>query len=214
MKTKILSISAVVFGLLLLSIHHLGYSFGDDLFRWAGIPPWTDIGSKTGLHLPVVAAIVLLIFGIRGIVRIYQPVYPKILSRTLLTCAAFIFIFPFLSAQTLYLLKYNSTGISSVDYSTKDSRCSYQSEGKKVKAMCSLNIYNYGKEERINIRPLDIDSYTPVVYEPQSVSVSPRSQTLLGTVFYGELQEGSGVQGWSSAIGVEIEVGGVTKRYE
>ncbi|WP_052759672.1 hypothetical protein [Paenibacillus sp. DMB20] len=93
MKTKILSISAVVFGLLLLSIHHLGYSFGDDLFRWAGIPPWTDIGRKTGLHLPVVAAMVLLIFGIRGIVKIYKPVYPKILSRTLLVCAVFIFYF-------------------------------------------------------------------------------------------------------------------------
>lgn len=79
--------SAVVFGLLLLSFHHLGYSFGDDLFRWAGIPPWTDIGRKTGLHLLVVAAMVLLIFGIRGIVKIYKPVYPKILSRTLLACA-------------------------------------------------------------------------------------------------------------------------------
>ena len=36
LKGKILSIATIIVGLLFISYQHLGYSLGDDLFRWAG----------------------------------------------------------------------------------------------------------------------------------------------------------------------------------
>lgn len=208
-------ISAVVLGLLLLSNHHLGYAFGDDLFRWIGIPPWTD-GKSTGLHLPVVLALLLLIFGVVGVSRVYRPRYPKIMSRLIIGCIVFIMIFPFITENLLFLTKYNSTGVSSVAFSKKDSQCKYETEDKTVEIECQLNLYNYGKEHSITIRPLLDDGVMQFEIEPQTIFLVPRAQSNQSWVFYGKImnRDISSAGGWGNDIGVEIEIDGVKKRFE
>lgn len=213
LKRKIMYISAVVLGLLLLSVHHLGYSFGDDLFRWIGISPWTDV-RNTGLHLPVILGFLLLFLGVCNVAIIYRPRYPKIMSRLIIGCIAFIMIFPFITEKLFFLTYFNSTGTSSVVYSKKDSQCNYSDEGKKVKAVCKLNIYNYGKLDNVSIRPIMEQMPLKTEFEYKEIPLIPRTQRLVNEVFYGDLQEVTDFSGWSSDIDVEIEVNGVTKRFE
>ncbi|UNK18646.1 hypothetical protein MNQ98_00940 [Paenibacillus sp. N3/727] len=209
-------ISAVVLGLLLLSFHHLGYSLGDDLFRWIGISPWTD-GKSRGLHLPVLFGFLLLIFGVVGVSRIYQSRYPKIMSRLIIGCVAFIMIFPFITENLFFLTKFNSTGVSSVAFSKKDSQCNYRmEEDRTVKIECQLNLYNYGKEQMITIRPLLDDEFMQFEIEPQAISLTPHTQSNQSVDFYGKImnRDISSAGGWQNGIGVEIEKDGVKKRFE
>lgn len=213
LKHKIIFISAVVLGLLLISVHHLGYSFGDDIFRWLGIPPWTR-KNNMGLHLSTILGLLLSIIGIIGTASIYRPRYPKIMSRLIIGCIAFIMIFPFITEKLFSLTYFNSTGTSSVVYSKKDSQCNYSDEGKKVKAVCKLNIYNYGKLDNVSIRPIVEQMPLKTEFEYKEIPLIPRTQRLVNEVFYGDLKEVTDFSGWSSDIDVEIEVKGVTKRFE
>ncbi|SMF92447.1 hypothetical protein SAMN05661091_5828 [Paenibacillus uliginis N3/975] len=193
----------------------MGYSFGDDLFRWIGISPWTD-GKSRGLHLPVLFGFLLLIFGVVGASRIYQSRYPKIMSRLIIGCVAFIMIFPFITENLFFLTKFNSTGVSSVAFSKKDSQCNYETEDKTVKIKCQLNLYNYGKEHSITIRPLLDDGFMQFEIEPQTISLVPHNQSNRSMVFYGKImnRDISSAGGWRNSVGVEIEKDGVKKRFE
>lgn len=205
--------SAAIIGLVLLPVNHLGNSVGDDLFRWIGISPWTK-GDRYGAHLPVILGFVLLIFGTIGVVNIYRPRYPKIMSRLMLGYIAIMLVFPFVTEQLFFLTKFNSTSISSVAYSKKESQCNYSTEGKQVKAVCKLNIYNYGKLEQATIRPIMNGWSVPTEFKPKVVTLRPQSQTFLNEVFYGEQVEDTEHQGSGSGIGLEIEVNGYKKKFE
>lgn len=215
MKSKVIYISAVVLGILLLVVNHMGRSVGDDLFRWIGISPWIQEG-RYGFHLPVILGFTFLIIGTIGVANIYRPRYPKIMSRLLLGYIAFIFIFPFITEQLFFLIKYNSTGVSSVAFSKKDSECRYTTEENsvKVKAVCKINIYNYGKQKQATILPALDPEFSPIQFEPKLVSLIPRSQEIKNEVFYGEAMDGSTSEGLVKEIGLEIEVDGHKKKYE
>ncbi|MFC7679203.1 hypothetical protein [Paenibacillus sp. GCM10028914] len=213
LKSKIIFISAAILGLMLLPINHLGNSLGDDLFRWIGVSPWTK-ENNNGLHLPVVIGFILLIFGSIGVANIYKPRYPKISSRLLIGYIVFIYIFPFLTEQIFFLTKFNSSGISSVAFSKKDSECNYSPENEQVKAVCTLNIYNYGKQKSVTIRPIINPMYSQVEFKPKEVSLTPRSQRIVNVVFYGDPLDESSSQGWVKEIGAEIEVNGDRKTYK
>jgi beta-fructofuranosidase len=59
----------IVIGLLLISNTHLGYSFGDSIFRAAGIPPRTNTEYDSGLHLSVMAGLLILVVGYIGLLH-------------------------------------------------------------------------------------------------------------------------------------------------
>jgi len=216
MNRRILSILAVVTGLLLLSVHHLGHSFGDDLFRWAGIAPWTNPEANSGAHLPAIVGIILLVLGIVGVSHLYRERDPKVKSRVILGCIAFMMVFPFASEGGMFLLKSNASGLSSVSYAKKDSRCSYRTEDGKVLAECWLNIYNYGKEQQVTIRPLDTQVGDSVIaYESKSVTVQPRRQNRAFVVFEGDAKPAlDSYHGMRQEPGMEIEVGGRSKQIQ
>lgn len=213
LKIKIVFISAAIVGIILLPVHHLGNSVGDDLFHLMGISPWTDRG-KYGLHLPVILGFTLLFIGCIGVSKLYRSRYPKIGSRLLIGIIAYFLVFPYITEQMSFLTKFNSTGISSVAYSKKDSSCNFTAEGKQVKAVCKLNIYNYGKLEQVTIRPIVNDWSNPTEFEPKVATLHPRSQTFLNEVFYGEQVEDTSRQSWGSGIGLEIQVNGYRKKFE
>lgn len=77
MGKRVLFIVMVVVGLLLIVNNHLHYTPGDYLFQWIGVPPWTK-GHNTGVHLPVVIGLFLLLIGGIGTIRVYRHKYPKI----------------------------------------------------------------------------------------------------------------------------------------
>lgn len=202
-------------GLLFISNQHLGYSFGDDLFRWAGISPWTKEGNY-GLHLPVITGLILLMVGILRVVRMYRSRYPKIMSRVMIGCVAWIVIFPFISEFVMYVVNYNSSGISSVAYIKKDSKCDYRTENEAILARCQIQIYSYGTEQQVTVRPLSLDIGGKMVdFEPKVVTVRPRGVVQVEETFEGFLDQPDpsySMSGGTNEPGIELIVDGRSKQ--
>ncbi|ACX62475.1 hypothetical protein MHI43_00940 [Paenibacillus sp. FSL H8-0457] len=215
LKGKILSISAIILGLLFISNQHLGYSFGDDLFRWAGISPWTKQGNY-GLHLPVIAGLILLTIGILRVTSIYRPLYPKIMSRVMIGCIAWIVVFPFVSESVMFVANFNSSGISTVAYSKKDSNCEYRTENEVILARCQIQIYSYGTERQVTVRPLSVDVGGRVIdFEPKVVPVRPRGRIEIRETFDGFLDQPDpsySMSGGTNKPGIELIVDGRSKQ--
>ncbi|MEK4975772.1 hypothetical protein [Bacillus sp. FSL K6-6540] len=215
LKGKILSISAIILGLLFISNQHLGYSFGDDLFRWAGISPWTKKGNY-GLHLPVIAGLILLTIGILRVTSIYRPLYPKIMSRVMIGCVAWIVVFPFVSESVMFVANFNSSGISTVAYSKKDSNCEYRTENEVILARCQIQIYSYGTERQVTVRPLSVDVGGRVIdFEPKVVPVRPRGRIEIRETFDGFLDQPDpsySMSGGTNKPGIELIVDGRSKQ--
>jgi hypothetical protein len=217
LKGKILSISAIILGLLFISNQHLGYSFGDDLFRWAGISPWTKQGNL-GFHLPVIAGLILLTIGILRVTSIYRPLYPKIMSRVMIGCVAWIVVFPFVSESVMFVANFNSSGISSVAYTKKDSKCDYRTENEAILARCQIQIYSYGTERQVTVRPLSIDIGGKAIdFEPKVVTVRPRGRIEIRETFEGFLDQPDpsySMSGGTNEPGIELIVDGRSKQVE
>lgn len=215
LKGKILSISAIILGLLFISNQHLGYSFGDDLFRWAGISPWTKQGNY-GLHQPVIAGLILLTIGILRVTSIYRPLYPKIMSRVMIGCIAWIVVFPFVSESVMFVANFNSSGISTVAYSKKDSNCEYRTENEVILARCQIQIYSYGTERQVTVRPLSVDVGGRVIdFEPKVVPVRPRGRIEIRETFDGFLDQPDpsySMSGGTNKPGIELIVDGRSKQ--
>ncbi|PAK48153.1 hypothetical protein [Paenibacillus sp. 7541] len=183
MKAKMLCVTALILGLLFISVHHLGYPLGYDLFTGVGIPPLITAGNTT-YHLSTIIGSLLLIIGVYGTARLFEARYPKIMSRLIIGCIAYILVFPWVSGQIVSLVKYNTSGISSVAYSTKDSECRFQTIESRLVADCMLNIYNYGNEHQITIRPVDIGfGREHVTLEPKEITVEPHRRSLVPVRF-------------------------------
>ncbi|MFC4809625.1 hypothetical protein [Paenibacillus sp. GCM10023250] len=215
LRKEVLFFALIVIGLLLVSQTHLGYSFGDSIFRALGIPPWTRADYESGLHLAVVTGLVFIIAGYIGAVRFYQSRYAKIRSRIILGCIAFVLLFPSVTEKAMMLLNYHSVSVSSVAYSKKNSQCSFRSEDAKMKANCTVTLINYGKEKTVTVKPYLIRSAASakVMFEPMTITLPPHRKVGVSTVFNGELLDGTGFSGWTNDIGLEIEVDGLKKRY-
>ncbi|BBH20422.1 hypothetical protein Back11_17670 [Paenibacillus baekrokdamisoli] len=215
MKGKnILYVVILLLGLLMISDNHLDNSFGDYLFKFIGLSPWTD-KDETGLHLPALLGFSLLIFGVSCTVRTYRPRFPKILSRVIIGCIAFILICPIVSEKTMFLLKHNSKGINSLDFSMKDSKCNFQTVESDVKANCSFTIYNYGIEEEVLIKPILKDKYPDIEnFEEHVVNIAPHRKHTFSVQFDGTQRNGTGFAGTLNKVGIELEVAGIRRKFE
>jgi len=203
----------ILIGLLLLSNTHLGYSFGDSIFRAIGIPPWTHTELDSGLHFSAIVGLLVIVSGYIGAVKFYQSRFPHIRSRIVLSCIAFAFLFPIVTEKTMIVLNFNSSSVSSVAFSKKNSHCSYRSEEANVKADCTITLINYGKEKAVTVRPYLLQNTADIKFEPMTVSLPPHQKIGVGTSFNGKLSDGASFSGWSNDIGIEIEVDGLKKRY-
>ncbi|WP_217595558.1 hypothetical protein [Cohnella sp. GbtcB17] len=201
----------VVFSLIFLTKLHLDYSLGDRLFEVLGVSPWTS-KEQSGLHITALLGFVLLIIGVVGTVRHYRSKYPKILSRIIIGCFAFTFIYPILIEKIMFLAKHNASGINSID--VKDGRCNFQTVETVVKANCTFTFYNYGKEKSIVVKPIMKNNDADIEIEERTVSISPHSRVNLGTQFEGKQRNGTGFSGTLNQISIEIMVNGNRKRFD
>lgn len=216
MKRKsVLYVVALLLGLLMISDNHLDNSYGDYLFKLIGLSPWTD-RDETGIHLPAILGFSLLLIGVSGTVRTYRPRFPKILSSVIIGCIVFVLICPIASEKAMFLLKHNSKGINSLDFSIKDSKCDFQTVESAVKANCSFTIYNYGTEEDVLIKPILIDRNPDfeVDFKDSVVSIAPHRKHLFNVQFDGTQRNGTGLAGTLNKVGIELEVAGVRKKFE
>lgn len=191
---------------------HLGMSFGERIFRAMGISPWTEKGDW-GFNLPTILGLLLLITGIAGTERSYRHIYPKILSRLLIGCFVVILIFPFVTEKMMGLIKYNTSGTTSLDYDSKESHCTYYSQEMQVEARCTLVIYNYGKEQDIKVKPV-LSSATEIQLEPVIFAIRPHQKNEVAVNFHGVQTVGIGGSGSFQGVGAEIEVDGKLTKYD
>lgn len=168
----------------MLANNHLGHSLGDHLFNALGISPWTK-KNQTGLHLSVILGLVLLVVGIIGTKRFYRHKFPKVLSWIIIGCIFFIIIFPIATEKVTFLFKYDKSGLESLDYAKRESRCNFQSEGNKVKANCSFTIFNYGKEGKVTIKPILSDNFADIDFETRGLILQPHTKVTVGVEFSG-----------------------------
>jgi hypothetical protein len=203
----------IVIGLLFISYTHLGYSFGDSMFRAVGLPPWTNTEYDSGLHISVIIGLLIMVAGYIGAVKGYQERFPKIRSRIIIGCIAFVYLFPLVTENTMILLKYHSMSVDSVDFIPKNSQCSYRSQDANVQADCTITMINYGKEKEVKIRPYLKRSIIPLQLEPMTVTLPPHRKVGISMTFNGKQLEGAGSSGWSNEIGLEIEVNGLKRMF-
>ncbi|MBA9086157.1 hypothetical protein FHR92_002630 [Fontibacillus solani] len=212
MKKGLIYIFVLCVGVLMLVRSHLHVSLGDNIFSAAGISPW--LGQNTRLHLPVLLGFILLLIGMIGTVKIYKPRYPKILSRLIIACVAFMLIFPWASEKLMFVLKHNSNGIHSIDYLVENSECHIKTSDNEAKARCSFTFYNYGAENSITIQPVFEDRYGDLNFEASSVSIIPHSKVSLTAEFIAEGHEIDWLgSGYIKGVEIEVEMDGVKKRY-
>lgn len=183
MKKGFYYVAAIFIALLLLAYHHLRYSLGDSIFNAVGLSPWTK-SNNTGFHLPAIIGIVLLLVGVSGTVKYYKPKYPKILRRIIIGCCVFFIVTPYISEGTMYLLKHNSNGIDSIDVA--DLKCRYKTdEGNSVIADCSFELYNYGRAEKISLKPVLNQDYVEFEFQSNTLSLDTHSKLNMSMRFNG-----------------------------
>ncbi|MBO9599377.1 MAG: hypothetical protein J7559_16340 [Cohnella sp.] len=203
---------AILLALFILTDNHVGRSLGDAIFETVGISPWSE-GERTGVHRPVFIGLPLLFIGMIGTVKFYKPRYPRIVSRLVIGYVLFIILYPQAAERTTMLLLHNTEGFRSIDYVKEESHCSFRSEEDKVIANCSFTMYNYGNEEEITIKPILSDEYG-IRFEARTLSIRKHEKNNFGTWFEGTQNENTGFHGSSRRIGAEIQLNGITKRFE
>jgi len=203
-------ITLLVTGTLLLAKTHLDLSVGDLIFQFIGISPWSE-GRESGLHYSVLLGMLLVLLGIVGTVQLYKHRYPKILSRIIICGIIILYIFPFITEKAMFMLKHNSTGITSIDYSKNKTKCNFTYKVDQILAQCSISLYNYGKLEEITIKPVDLYHENEAVFESRTIAISPHTQFGLSVQFEGEFLNGTRMTGMSSGNYLELEVNGDKK---
>lgn len=181
-----------------------------------GLPVWITTTATIGrIHITVLLGLLLLIVGIVGTVRNYRNRYPKILSRTIIGCLVLIIIYPFMTEKAMFLIKYNSSGIHSLDYTKKDSQCSYTTNSNQVTATCSFTLYNYGIENEVTLKPI-IGFDPEIKFYEETVQIAPHSKVQVRSEFYGEQEDGVERSGGGNGIGIglELQVDGQRRRIE
>ncbi len=205
MKKGHYSLIAIVLALFLVSQNHLKHSFGDSIFKTIGFSPWTNEGNL-GLHLPVIIGIILFIIGFIGAARYYRSRCPKISSRLVIGCIAFFLVFPFITEGVMFLVKYNSNGIDSIDISS--GKCSFKSEENIVTADCSFTLFNYGEVNKIAINPI-LPNYlddADIEFERIVIPLDKHRRMTFGFPFKGMQRNGSGFTGSIQEVGFEVVV--------
>ncbi|MDQ0088740.1 hypothetical protein J2T12_002150 [Paenibacillus anaericanus] len=205
MKKGYFYIAAILVALLLLPFHHLGYSLGDSIFKAVGLSPWSKI-NNTGFHLPAIIGILLLIVGTSGTVKFYKPKYPKILRRIIIGCCVFFIVVPYVSEGTMYLLKHNSNEIDSIDVA--DLKCRYKTdEGNSVIADCTFELYNYGKAEKISLKPVLNNEFKQFEFQSNTLSLDSHSKLNMSMQFNGiQKDESVVVSGSLGEVYLDLEI--------
>ena len=116
----------------------------------------------------------------------------------------------------MFVANFNSSGISTVAYSKKDSNCEYRTENEVILARCQIQIYSYGTERQVTVRPLSVDVGGRVIdFEPKVVAVRPRGKVQVHESFEGFLDRPDpsySMSGGTNKPNIELIVDGRSKQ--
>jgi hypothetical protein len=195
---------ALIFVALLLIIKdHTGTSLGDHIFNTFGLSPWTK-SNDNGFYLPGVMGIALLVIATILTLKSYRSNERKVRNRIIIGCILLIWLFPFASEKSHFLLLYHTSSAEKMDYSLKNNECRFSGEENKVNASCSVTVYNYGKANSVSIRPLLKHSFADVEFDAKVVFVAPHQRITLNTDFVGTQKNGSSFLGFSRQVEFEL----------
>jgi hypothetical protein len=205
-------LGATFVGIVLISMHHLGRSFGDEIFLFLGLSPWVQMDGGSW-HPPVIFGILLLIVGIRGAARSYD--HPKLAKRLIIGCILFAMVSPTVSKGVMFTVKYFASGISSLDYAKEGSSCStvqYSEDVKQLTTICTFTVYNYGEETNVRIRPIRLMNDETIEFDFQSVELIPHQKNSVTAEYRIYARDSMAFySGRSNEIGAELELFGETK---
>lgn len=218
MKYKgVLFAAFLLVSMLFLAVDHRGNVFGDSLFRWMGIPTWSGPRENEGFHISPFIGLILLIISARLTVGHFRKTYAKAGRVVLLACIAFFFLVPFITERFMYVIHYNQTGITVIDYNKKKSISSFVTENGTVTVNCNLPLMNYGNRvETVRVRPTFNNVFvghelSAVDFPFQEITLRPHSSENYSMTFTGKLVNIYSTSGTASEFGVEIVKDGLHK---
>lgn len=218
-RRKLIIYSAFFIGsLIFLAIDHRGVSTGDYLFRALGLSPWSDGRNNQGLHYSVVIGIVLLLISGQLLIHHLRTKYDRVGLKIVVFSFIFFILFPVASRWLFVVGNLNSSGLSALDYSSKDYNCSFRYSEDEALYVCTIKLFNYGKQqELVEIKPYFDDPHSAIIAEAspkieyKTIVIPPRSDSTYTLFFDGLLDHEAKGRGFTSLGGVVLKQDDVEK---
>ncbi|WP_342555365.1 hypothetical protein [Paenibacillus sp. FSL R7-0652] len=133
----------LLFAIIFTFKHHLGFSVGDSLLLSIGISPYTT-SYLSGVHITIYFGLGMLACGYYLTRKEMMHKFP-LMARTLwIAVLIIIFSYSYMTDKLMYVVKWGSTGMSSISYMQNDSSCTYDvSSNGQALATCKLTLKNY-----------------------------------------------------------------------
>jgi hypothetical protein len=149
----------LIASLLFLAIDHRGIIIGDRIFRIMGVSPWSDHRNQ-GIHYSIIVGIVLALISGNILVKHLRIQYMKVGRKVVAFCIIFLLLFPIVSRWLMVIGNLNNSGVSALDYSSKDFTCEYHTNDGIVLFQCKIRLLNYGgNSETVYIKPVFQDNF-------------------------------------------------------
>ncbi|MFN2747843.1 hypothetical protein ACINLE_20505 [Bacillus sp. z60-18] len=148
-------ICLMVFGLLLCAKTHRQVSAGEAVLHFWGGP----VQSSAGLHYVSLAGLLLMITGF-ALTSLYYREVAWIRLKLFLLIIGFTAVYPLLTEQLMFLLKWNASGRDTVEYIQQASSCEYDGDEEGGNMDCTVKLNNDGKEtELVMLTPRIVDGF-------------------------------------------------------
>lgn len=194
----------LVASLLFIAVDHRGVPFGDHIFRFVGLPPWSN--HDQGFHYSSILGIILIFMSGNLVIQHFRKKYKRVARKVVVACILFFILFPAITKGTLTLVHSNHTGLAVLDYSNKNYRCSHTTNDGIVSYHCTIQLFNYGKQvEYVQIKPI-LDSaeersieIPAIEIQYKQIMIRPRSDSTYSITFESKFTDrntfGSSIRG-------------------
>ncbi|MPQ27445.1 hypothetical protein [Bacillus paralicheniformis] len=171
----VLGIGLLIIGLILGVNYHQNVSAGDVIFRSLGLPYWSNSENHSGLQYSALLGITLVIVGF-----FLAAVHFRTISYFKLKLLLFVVVYPFFTEQSLFLLKWNTSGPQAVAYIKQGSSCNYDTSEDALNVECTVKLNNYGKNtERVALSP-KIEDIEGIELASEEITMPPHSHSAKG----------------------------------
>ncbi|MCF7617034.1 hypothetical protein [Bacillus sonorensis] len=192
-------IGLMVFGLLLSVNTHMQIPAGEAVVQAFG----GDARTSSGLH---VIALIGLLFIMAGFVMawLYYRKIAWIRFKLFLFMMGFAALFPLVTEQSMFLLKWNASGAEAIEYIARESSCSYDGDEEEGNMDCTVKVNNYGTNtELVSLSPGMIDEFE---YKAKTLKAPPHSQQTYEITFKAQGHDDVSMSGSFDEPEFQIEV--------
>jgi len=196
----------LVASLLFIAVDHREVPFGDHIFRFVGLPPWSN--QDQGFHYSTILGLILIFMSGNLVIQHFRKKYKRAARKVVVACILFFVLFPFISKGSLMLVHSNHTGLAVLDYSKKNYRCSQIYHDNLVTYECTIQLFNYGKQvEYVQIKPIldriteSSNEFPAIEIQYKQIMLPPRSDSTYSISFESKPMD-------TEEIGVSRSIGG------